>query len=342
MRNKGLAFLMTLMLCMVVFSMPIQAHASETKDTTPPTLTVTPKGENVIIVAKDEGSGVEAVYMDGKLVANLVNGSGTVAIRDYVTIEKTVGVYAVDHAGNRSEMVFFNSPDPNAAAQATQPAAPAQKPSTPPATQPPATQSPETTAPAQNNPLTPDGNGSILDEASGEDDKQFYTITTADGNVFYLILDGQRDSQNVYFLNKVTEQDLMALAEGSGSISVETVPEVCTCVDKCEPGAVYTPCPLCLKDLKVCLGKEKSTEEPTTPTEPVVEEPKGDSDTGLILLMLAAMGAVAGVGYYVKVLRPKQLAQEEEDDDYGEDFDPGEAYGGEIYLSEDDEDSENV
>ena len=58
--------------------------------------------------------------------------------------------------------------------------------------------------------FTPEGTGTVLDSATGqEDDKQFYTITTADGNVFYLIIDGKRDSENVYFLNGVTEEDLL-------------------------------------------------------------------------------------------------------------------------------------
>ena len=36
--------------------------------------------------------------------------------------------------------------------------------------------------------FTPEGTGTVLDSATGqEDDKQFYTITTADGNVFYLM-----------------------------------------------------------------------------------------------------------------------------------------------------------
>ena len=38
----------------------------------------------------------------------------------------------------------------------------------------------------------------MLDSATGEDgDKQFYTITTEAGNVFYLIIDGKRDDNNV-------------------------------------------------------------------------------------------------------------------------------------------------
>ena len=62
--------------------------------------------------------------------------------------------------------------------------------------------------------FTPEGTGTVLDSATEqEDDKQFYTITTADGNVFYLIIDGKRDSENVYFLNGVTEEDLLSLAQ---------------------------------------------------------------------------------------------------------------------------------
>lgn len=342
MKNKGVTLLLTLVLCISTFTLPMEAMAAESTDTTPPTLTVTPVGENVRIVARDEGSGVDAVYMDGKLVASLCNGSGTVAIKDYVTVEKTVGVYAVDHAGNRSEMVFFNSPDPNAAAQATQSTTPpkntSSKPTQPAATQPQPT---ETTVPAQSNPLTPDGSGTVLDEANGDDDKHFYTITTAAGNVFYLIVDGQRDTDNVYFLNGVTEDDLMALAEDSGgSISVVPAPEVCSCKEKCEAGDVDTSCPICLKNLRDCLGKEKPTEETVPPTEPVVEEPKGGGNKGLILLAIVSMALVAGVGYYVKIERPKQRAQDEEDfedEGYGEDFDSEEAYGGDSYLPEDEE-----
>ena len=56
----------------------------------------------------------------------------------------------------------------------------------------------------------------MLDNATSEDEKEFYTIVTPDENVFYLVIDKQRDADNVYFLNAVTESDLMALAEKTG------------------------------------------------------------------------------------------------------------------------------
>ena len=188
--------------------------------------------------------------------------------------------------------------------------------------------------------FTPEGTGTMLDSATGEDgDKQFYTITTEAGNVFYLIIDSKRDHNNVYFLNGVTEADLMALAEkGDGSVSVIPAADVCTCTEKCEAGKVNTGCPVCKNDLNGCIGKEKPA-EPEEPAEP--EQPKKDTGSvGTIIFIIVALLAVGGVGYYVKIVRPKQQAEDEdefdEDDGYGEGFDPDEAYGESEYLSEDD------
>ena len=183
--------------------------------------------------------------------------------------------------------------------------------------------------------FTPEGTGTVQDRATGEGgDKQFYTITTETGNVFYLIIDGKRDDNNVYFLNGVTEADLMALAEkGDGSVSVIPAVDVCTCKEKCEAGKVDTGCPVCKNDLNGCTGKEKPA-EPEEPAEP--EQPKKDTGSvGTIIFIIVALLAVGGVGYYVKIVRPKQQA-EDEDDGYGEGFDPDEAYGEPEYLSEDD------
>lgn len=188
--------------------------------------------------------------------------------------------------------------------------------------------------------FTPEGTGTMLDSATGEDgNKQFYTITTEAGNVFYLIIDSKRDDNNVYFLNGVTEADLMALAEkGDGSVSVIPAADVCTCTEKCEAGKVNTGCPVCKNDLNGCIGKEKPA-EPEEPAEP--EQPKKDTGSvGTIIFIIVALLAVGGVGYYVKIVRPKQQAEDEdefdEDDGYGEGFDPDEAYGESEYLSEDD------
>ena len=78
-------------------------------------------------------------------------------------------------------------------------------------TTPAETEAPE--EPAEPNPFTPDGTGTVVDKATDKDGKEFYTNTTPDENIFFLVIDNQKSSENVYFLNAVTETDLLPLAE---------------------------------------------------------------------------------------------------------------------------------
>ena len=66
-------------------------------------------------------------------------------------------------------------------------------------------------------PLTPDGNLSLIDDIEGEaaEDKQFIIVQSKNGNYFYIIVDRAAEGENtVHFLNQVDEADLMALMEG--------------------------------------------------------------------------------------------------------------------------------
>lgn len=379
MRTKRISLLVAFLFLIGAMTLPMTAFAAGGKDTTPPTLTAVLDGETVKIESSDDNSGVEAVYIDKTRVNSLVDGKASVALKDYAGTDKKVSVYAVDYAGNCSATVKFDNPyykEPTPTEKPATPTQPGQ--SSTPATRPAQTQpassgstgtqsgsshtgtasggtssgntgnsggspsgTPEpTTSSVPEGAFTPEGTGTVQDSATGEDgDKQFYTITTEAGNVFYLIIDGKRDDNNVYFLNSVTEADLMALAEkGDGSVSVIPAADVCNCKEKCEAGKVNTGCPVCRNDLNGCTGKEKPA-EPEEPSEP--EQPKKDTGSaGTIIFIIVALLAVGGVGYYVKIVRPKQQAEDEdefdEDDGYGEGFDPDEAYGEPEYLSEDD------
>lgn len=395
MRNKRISFLMALMFLISAVAFPMTAFAAGDKDTTPPELTASLDGGILKVESSDDGSGVEAVFVDGNRINSLTDGAATVTLKDYAGTEKQVSVYAQDHAGNRSEAVKFDNPyyeepeetsKPSTAAQG-QESAGAAKPTqaaSSGSTDTAATQNgnsgsgsgrganggsssvsgnsgsgtagqsstasdssssesrEDTTSSIPEGAFTPEGTGTVLDTATGEDgDKQFYTITTEAGNVFYLIIDGKRDSRNVYFLNSVTEDDLMALAEKSDS-SVSAIPaeETCTCTDRCGAGEVDTGCPVCKNDMKSCIGKEKPDETSETEEPAETEKPKKDSSAGTVIFIIAALLAVGGAGYYVKIVRPKQQAEadgfDDEDDGYGEGFDPDEAFGETEYLSEDD------
>jgi len=90
----------------------------------------------------------------------------------------------------------------------------------------------ETSSGTSLKPLTPDGTGTVIDNVTNEDGKEFFTITTPSKHVFYLIIDRQKNAENVYFLDAVTDKDLLALAKsdnedvsGSSSSKVTSTPE---------------------------------------------------------------------------------------------------------------------
>ena len=63
-------------------------------------------------------------------------------------------------------------------------------------------------------PLYPDGNMSIVSDITGAaaSDKEFITVVSKSGNYFFIIIDRSGNGENqVYFLNKVDEADLLSL-----------------------------------------------------------------------------------------------------------------------------------
>lgn len=134
--------------------------------------------------------------------------------------------------------------------------------------------------------------------------KEFYTISTKSGKVFYLIIDNEQSQDNVYFLTEVDEQDLMNFTL-SDTVTLPDVDTVYATVDD-EDNQTETPAP-----------EEESTEEPEAPEEPEVQEPEKTSNLGSYLLIgLLAAGVGAGA-WYMKIYKPKH---EFDDDDEYEEF----------------------
>lgn len=177
------------------------------------------------------------------------------------------------------------------------------------------------------NPFTPTGTGTVVNTATDEDGKQFYTITTPDENVFYLVIDLQRETDNVYFLNAVTEKDLLALAEKSED------------TEENETAVVSTPEPE--SNSETDISSETSSGSSA--------EPEQKSNPTMLLLVLAVVLIGGGVGYYFKIYRPKQeqaaLAEDEFDEyeadpyDEQEDDTPPWEVDGEASDIEEDEDA---
>ena len=87
------------------------------------------------------------------------------------------------------------------------------------------------------------------------------------------MIDKQRDADNVYFLNAVTESDLMALAEKDGDTTTAQPVEP-------EPQPTVTPQP-----------EEPVTEEPKEPEQP---QTQGTSPLMMVLIGVAVL-AVGGL-----------------------------------------------
>ncbi len=143
-------------------------------------------------------------------------------------------------------------------------------------------------------PISYDGTGTVIDDIENGS-KHFYTIATDAGNVFYLIVDLDKENNNVYFLDATKERDLLALAEKAEE-------EEGVAVIKEEPVAqVAAPEP-----------------EPEPEPEPQPEPKKSNTSLWLIL----ALTAVAGIGVYVYygIIKPKKDADEAEEFEENSDF----------------------
>jgi len=173
--------------------------------------------------------------------------------------------------------------------------------------------------PQKEEPLTPDGNATLVDDFGGN--KQLITVTTKNGNYFYILIDRDDEGEDtVHFLNQVDEADLMALMEDGSTEAAP--PAVCSCTDKCEAGKVNTSCPVCVTSMTGCTGKEPTP----TPTEQPEElkEKGGNPGVVLALVLFALLGGGAAF-YYFKFLKPKQNVKGDTDledfefEDYDED-----------------------
>jgi len=154
--------------------------------------------------------------------------------------------------------------------------------------------------------VPPAGTGTVIDIYNDGGGRRFYTIATPAGNIFYLIIDTTRQADNVYFLDAVTERDLIALAEKSGgdvpsNNSVSAIPDT---------GTDVTPTP-----------------EPTPgqQTEPEPEAATGNDNMYNMILVAVVLAIGGGAGWYFKVYRKRNGAdirdeyEADEQDDYSSD-----------------------
>jgi hypothetical protein len=284
---------------MGVFLFPARAYAATV--VTPPTVEASISGETLRIEAQSGFYAVEAIFINDMRFNFRVDSVLQVDLLAFGDTE-IITVYAMDFAGNVSNMVVLVNPNsipdheienlPNS--------------------------TPDEGIPVQGgNPFTPDGQASVLDHATEGDNKEFFTFRTPAGNIFFLIIDHERPNDNVYFLNAVTEQDLIALAEQSG-----------TQINNDIGGIPVSPIPT--------EPSEQPSETPPEANEPPPAQSGGNS--GTMIFLLIAVAVAGGAGYYFKIVRPKK--QGVADDDYADEDEDEQDLGEEMEFETEREESD--
>ena len=137
----------------------------------------------------------------------------------------------------------------------------------------------------------PDGSGEVVEYINDTvTRREFYTVKTTNDNVFYLIIDKEKSSGNVYFLTDADESDLIEFVKDkSQSVREAAVP-------------VETEAP------------------PIVEPEPTVEK----SPNRAPLLMMVVFIAVAGGGayWYFKIRKPTPVSGilSANDDDFDDNY----------------------
>ena len=149
--------------------------------------------------------------------------------------------------------------------------------------------------------LTPNGNMTLVDDyVIG--DTQYITVQTKSGNYFYIIIDRSGETENVHFLNKVDEADLLPLLDKEFDFGIEP-------------------------------------ETPEEPTEPVEPDDKAEQRKEVLTrgLVLAGIFAAVGGGIYIM---SKKKPKKEKKKSKNEDDDTEDAVSENIYVRDTDSESE--
>lgn len=154
--------------------------------------------------------------------------------------------------------------------------------------------------------LTPNGNMTLVDDyVIG--DTQYITVQTKSGNYFYIIIDRSGETENVHFLNKVDEADLLPLLDEEFDFNIGT--------------------------------------EQETPEEPPVIEPDDKAEQRKEILsrglVLAGIFAAVGGGIYIfsKKKPKKENAKPDNHDDDADDVETAGAVSENTYVRENEADS---
>lgn len=134
----------------------------------------------------------------------------------------------------------------------------------------------------------------VTTDGSDSGEKVFYTVTTAEGDTFYMVVDQRQNNDNVYLLNAVTRADLAALAvDGSDEGNIN---DTINSKDEKEDS------------LLDALQNEKSVSSNSNNSIEKAEDGRGGGLNPQIIVVVAVLIG-GGVYYYLKVYKNKKDEQ---------------------------------
>ncbi len=323
-------------------------------DKVKPTLNASVSEGILEITAKDEGSGVKSIIVNGYEYTDLKDGKLTIRLTQFDGGYEKFTIQATDIAGNKSDNYSVKNPYHKNKDSNTE--------------NDPATELPETVTPTELGDSTADVTGHVKTDKEGiiesflddeysrpayddETDligREFYTITTHDGKSFYLLIDRTSGKEVVRFLTDITENDLLhvvktgsqslprnsAAKDSSITIKEAAIPDKSRETgDDTEDGYSDTRT-LTNEEKQKMEDEQKPTEAPKQQEESFIKK-----NMSYIIMIIAAVIFIAA-GYYFKVVKKRRevdLDEVEESDD-----DTSEKDSEDDYLGSDDDKSDEA
>ena len=340
-------FLLTSMLILGLFATPLSANAKDSKvdgeketstetvnkvndnddDTTPPTVNAAVNNGILRVQAFDE-SGIKVIYVNGYEFMEPTNGILNIRLEKFEAGMEYFTIAAMDNMGNKTDDYYLKNPywtnpegEQNEGEENPAEELPADASATDPA---------QATGTVLDHVLV-DGEGNVIENNTetyytGENDpsngREFYTITTENGKIFYLIIERRDNEETVHFVTDITENDLLNATENNSEVlpknslaqqSGKPVSEIAIPVENGNTIVVDQEGNRMVKDVSGNVIEDSTPSENEAIEQPVVAPTQKKINPMIIYCVGGAVVFV--IAYYVKIVKPKKKGGFVEDEE---------------------------